>query len=262
MICRLNGPVRYSCARMGTAFVGVTMACLVACIVRRVPSHIAECVRSISRICLCKCSGASLRSTSSTRSSDNDVSSPVGVSWVAFSSAMAANMGPWNGSANPRMQLLRTMAWSSPKFQTLTNNSLLGFTSATPRATVTDLCRHRRMLGEMVTRPEVAQVATTNSSICPLTRTWRHALALAGWSSHDRPHLLESRVARIGLRLRFLVTSPTWSFHNTFFRRVKMALTWLSMNSVPGIHGTDRCWATKNRSKTLAYPTFIYRCIA
>jgi len=36
-----------------------------------------------------------------------------------------------------------------------------------------------------------------------------------------------------------------------------MALTWLSMNSVPRIHGTDRCWATRNRSKTLAYPTFI-----
>jgi len=150
-------------------------------------------------------------------------------------------MGPWNGSENPRMLFLRTMAWSSPKLQTLTKNGSSGLTSATPRATATDLCRHRRKLGEMVTHPGVAQVAITNYFIRPLTRTWRHALTLAGWSSHDRSHLLASRVARIGARLWFLVTSPTWSCHTTFFRRVKMASTWLSVHLVPRIHGTDRC---------------------
>jgi len=86
------------------------------------------------------------------------VSSRVGELWVALSSVMAANMGPWNGSANPRMLLLRTMAWSGPKLQTLTKNGSSGLTSATPRATATDLCRHRWMLGEMVTWPGVAQV--------------------------------------------------------------------------------------------------------
>ena len=111
-----------------------------------------------------------------------------------------AAMGPWNGSANPRMLFLRTMAWSGPKLQTLTKNGSSGSTSATPRATATDLCRHGRMLGEMVTRPGVAQVAITQSSIRSLTRTWRHARTLAGWSSHDRSHLLASRVARIGVR--------------------------------------------------------------
>jgi len=122
------------------------------------------------------------------------------------------------------------MAWSGPKLQTLTKNGSSGLARATPRATATDLCQHRRMLGEMVTRPGVAQVAITHSSIRPLTRTWRHALTLAAWSSHDRYHTLESRVTRIGVRLRFLMTSPTRSFQTTFFRWVKMASTWLSMN--------------------------------
>ena len=69
MICRLEGPVRYGWAQMGTASGGVTMACWVAWIVPMVTSHKVECVRSISRLFLCKCSGAALRSTSSIGSS-------------------------------------------------------------------------------------------------------------------------------------------------------------------------------------------------
>jgi len=175
MICPLNEPARYDCARMGTASAGVTMARSVAWTGPRRPSHIGECVRSISRILLCNCSRVSPRSTSSTGSSDVDGSSPVGISWVAFYSGVATKIGPLNGSEIPSMLFFPAMAWSGLTFQTLTKNGSQGLTSASQRVPATDFRLHRRMLGEMVPRTGVAQVSISHSSIRPLTRSWRHA---------------------------------------------------------------------------------------
>jgi len=248
------------------------MACSVAWMTPRVPYHIDDCVLSMSRIYLCTYSGALLRSRSPSGSrllSANKVwDPPFGI----LSFETADNIGPWQGSTNPKIEVLLTMTWSLPKLRNSIKNGSSGLTLARPRATAINYVGETRAFGVIVTMPGVSHVAMIRSSWCLLTRLCLQARTLgvhlaSGGPRHcrsDKPRFALAEAGppcstRVPARrsCENVAKSPRCFFQRTWRqRRTKLTSCRKQM------HETDKLSEARKQSKRRTPPVSTYTCIA